>query len=148
MPIHLPGRQSPKPERRHHLIQPRAGSRAEPATQEIDNVVQQSGMPDQIHAGFQVPAQAAAYRLFKPRIINDFKASKYLVTSKTVLPRTVNSLQVIENMKREMRFEPATSTLESAPYVIEKSSTPSGTFIPPSVRPRSWVTAWEYERRL
>jgi hypothetical protein len=37
-------------------------------------------------------------------------------------------------MERETGFEPATSTLESAPYVIEKSSMPGGTFIPTSVR--------------
>jgi hypothetical protein len=58
-----------------------------------------------------MPAQAAAYRLFKLLIINDFQASKYLVTSKTRLSRIGSSLQVIEKMEREKGFEPATSSL-------------------------------------
>jgi hypothetical protein len=58
-----------------------------------------------------MPAQAAPYRLFKPRIINDFQAAKYLVTSKTMLSRIGSSLQVIEKMEREMAFEPTASSL-------------------------------------
>jgi hypothetical protein len=38
-------------------------------------------------ASERMSAQAAAYRLLKPRIINDIQTSRYLVTSKTMLSR-------------------------------------------------------------
>ena len=60
-----------------------------------------------------MPARATAYRLFKVLIIKDFQASRYLVTSKTMLFRIGRSLQVIENMEVEMGFEPTASSLES-----------------------------------
>jgi hypothetical protein len=68
----------------------------------------------------RMPALAAAYRLFKPRIINDFQAAKCLVTSKTMLSRIGSSLQVIEKMEREMGFEPTASSLGKWMSIVNK----------------------------
>jgi hypothetical protein len=51
--------------------------------------------------------------LFKPRIINDFQASKYYVASRTMLSGIENYLQAIEKMEREMGLEPTASSLGS-----------------------------------
>jgi len=58
-----------------------------------------------------MPAWATGYRLFKALIIKGFQASGHLFTSKTRLFRIGNSLQAVENMEREMGFEPTASSL-------------------------------------